>query len=68
MNRKPLHENETSTEEPVERLPKSGDVFHCDGCGMELEVIADCACEGGPRLECCGMPMSKTDATDLHEA
>ncbi len=59
MRRKNLDQQES--EESTRSLPKSGDVFRCESCGMELEIIADCGCDEGPRLECCGQPMSRAD-------
>lgn len=37
--------------------PQAGDSFRCERCGMELEITADCRCEEGVHLECCGQPM-----------
>ena len=64
MKRKGSNQEEMSMEEAVERLPQNGDVYRCEDCGMELEIIADCGCDEGPRLECCGQPMSRADWMD----
>jgi hypothetical protein len=45
----------------MEGLPKIGDVYQCGTCGMEIEVVADCGCPDGPRLECCGRPMVRAE-------
>ena len=41
--------------------PKSGDRFRCDGCGMEIQVTADCRCKEGEHVHfhCCGKEMAK---------
>jgi len=51
---------------------KKGDVYVCETCGLELEVVAecrdhgapaeDCAChdEGNPcTFSCCGQPLAR---------
>jgi hypothetical protein len=57
MSRKSL--KQTSMNESIDHLPKNGDVYQCEGCGMEIEITADCGCEEGPRFECRGQPMSR---------
>lgn len=43
-----------------DKVPKTGDKFRCQQCGMELTITSDCQCEGAsPRLECCGQPLKK---------
>ena len=43
------------------KLPKTGDVYRCDECGMEVKLESDCHCnEGQPYFECCGQPLAKT--------
>jgi hypothetical protein len=40
-------------------LPRTGDTFRCDQCGMELALTKDCKCEEGePHFECCGKPLT----------
>ena len=41
--------------------PKAGDRFRCGGCGMELQVTADCHCKEDERVHfhCCGQEMDK---------
>lgn len=42
------------------QLPKAGDMYRCDACGMEIKLESDCGCDQGqPRLECCGQSMTK---------
>jgi hypothetical protein len=45
-------------------LPKCGDVYVCDNCGMQLECTVDCGCDESdkdcfPVLQCCGKPLTK---------
>lgn len=41
--------------------PKAGDRFRCAGCGMALQVTADCHCQEGEHVHfhCCGREMGK---------
>jgi hypothetical protein len=41
--------------------PKAGDRFRCAGCGMEIQVTADCHCKEGEHVHfhCCGREMVK---------
>ena len=41
--------------------PKAGDRFRCDGCGMALQVTADCKSKGDEHVHfhCCGREMTK---------
>ena len=41
--------------------PKKGDKFHCDKCGMALQITADCKCQGDDHahFHCCGEEMKK---------
>jgi len=50
-----------STAEERSAWPKQGEHYHCEACGMAIEVTADCHCEteNGPRLECCGEPLAR---------
>lgn len=42
---------------------KEGDVYHCDSCGLELQVKKACTCKTGAEdactvpLMCCGKSM-----------
>lgn len=42
--------------------PKKGDRFHCQSCGMEIQVTADCGCKSGENVqfECCGQSLTKS--------
>ena len=42
-------------------MPKRGDTFRCEQCGMELEVTVDCECDDPEmvRLECCAQPLTR---------
>jgi hypothetical protein len=41
--------------------PHKGEHFRCETCGMEIDVTAECQCEGedGPHFECCGHELKK---------
>ena len=41
--------------------PKKGDRFHCESCGMAIQVTHDCPCDDAEhvKFECCGQPMTK---------
>lgn len=41
--------------------PKKGQRFRCQECGMEIQVTADCKCEGPDHVQftCCGKEMAK---------
>ncbi len=43
-------------------IPKKGERFRCDKCGMELQVTADCRCrdESMVHFHCCGQELRKT--------
>lgn len=41
-------------------FPRQGERYRCDPCGMEVEVMAECAChEQAEHFRCCGRPMHK---------
>lgn len=48
-------------EEPQMRAPRKGERFHCQKCGMEMQVTVECKCGNGHhvRLECCGQPLTQ---------
>jgi len=41
--------------------PKKGERFRCQGCGIQIEVTADCRCQAGEHVhfQCCGQDMAK---------
>jgi len=41
--------------------PKKGDRYRCRTCGMELEITADCRCQGPAmaHFHCCGAELKK---------
>ena len=41
-------------------LPRKGDVFRCDTCGMELKVTVACDCEDPDmvHMSCCGQELT----------
>lgn len=44
---------------------KKGDVYKCDQCGLELQVVKTCTCGEGQAsctvpLQCCGQEMKKS--------
>jgi len=43
-----------------DQVPKSGESFRCESCGMQIRLEADCHCEGGnaPLFECCGKTLT----------
>jgi hypothetical protein len=49
--------------------PRTGDRYRCDQCGMELEVVADCAGgASGVHLECCGQELTRLPAARNSDA
>ena len=45
---------------PQMQAPKKGERYHCEKCGMALEITADCKSSGHhSRLECCGQPLTR---------
>ena len=42
-------------------MPRRGNTYRCEKCGMELQVTTDCACSDPEmvRLECCGQELTK---------
>ncbi|HEY2892666.1 MAG TPA: hypothetical protein VGJ16_00585 [Pirellulales bacterium] len=46
---------------PAEDMPKQGDHYRCQSCGMEFEVVVACGCDDPQqiRFECCGRPMAR---------
>src|SRR6476620_652604 len=46
---------------PAEDMPKQGDHYRCQSCGMEFEVVVSCGCDDPQqvRLECCDRPMAR---------
>jgi hypothetical protein len=50
---RPLTEGEST-------FPRQGERYRCDKCGMEVEVMAECAChEPSEHFHCCGQPMHR---------
>jgi hypothetical protein len=41
--------------------PKVGDRFRCQGCGMEIQLTADCGCSDSSHVQfrCCNQEMRK---------
>jgi hypothetical protein len=57
----------------LEKLPQAGDTFHCEKCGMLIEVKVDCRCDHdtAPEFRCCGgelRPGGDADETLAPEA
>ncbi len=51
--------------DPVEThagAPKKGDMYHCDRCGMALEITTDCKCADPNHVhfECCDQAMVRS--------
>jgi len=42
-------------------VPKKGDRFRCQNCGMEVKITADCGCAEGEHVHfhCCGQELTK---------
>ena len=57
----PSNSARTVQSDHTEGTPVSGETYRCGGCGMELEITADCGCENADhvRLECCGAEMDR---------
>jgi RNase P subunit RPR2 len=52
---------EKMSEASATRTPKKGERFHCEKCGMEIQITVDCKCEDPHHVQftCCGQPMAK---------
>jgi len=42
-------------------LPKTGEQFHCEKCGMELQITKECRCDHPENVHfrCCDQEMKK---------
>ena len=42
-------------------MPKKGERFRCEKCGMEVKITADCHCEEPDHVHfhCCGQELQK---------
>jgi hypothetical protein len=47
----------------MNELPKTGDTYKCDSCGMTLVCTVSCGCSEAAcvTLECCDEPMCKQE-------
>jgi len=56
-----MHDEKSEHLTHAEGTPMSGESYRCGGCGMELEITADCGCENPEHvmLECCGAAMTR---------
>jgi hypothetical protein len=65
MAHRPTAQHDTERTErdtdPVAALPKKGEYYRCQQCGMELEITSDCNCQDADmvRLECCGQELAR---------
>ena len=43
-------------------VPKKGEKYRCDECGMEIQVNKECGCKNPEHahFQCCNQEMSKT--------
>lgn len=61
MQANPTRQDDPASEQrPTMTLPKQGDTYRCNGCGMELEITGDCRCTHpeAVHLQCCGAEMT----------
>jgi len=60
MTKKSKSENAAANRD-VNELPKQGDQFRCEQCGMAIEVTAGCNCKDPDHVhfKCCGQDMAK---------
>lgn len=56
-----MHADKSEHATHGEGTPMKGETYRCGGCGMELEITADCGCEDPDHvmLECCGAAMTR---------
>ncbi|CAN5559558.1 hypothetical protein BH10PLA2_BH10PLA2_18120 [soil metagenome] len=42
-------------------MPKKGENYHCNQCGMEIHVTKECGCKSGDHahFQCCNEEMAK---------
>jgi hypothetical protein len=42
-------------------MPKRGESYHCNQCGMEIQVTKECGCKSGDHshFQCCHEEMAK---------
>jgi hypothetical protein len=60
--RQPTERDRRATDETeAADMPKEGETYRCERCGMVLEVTADCHCAKPEQvhLECCGQELVK---------
>jgi hypothetical protein len=55
------HAQDKSSQAQDASLPKQGETYRCNVCGMELQITSDCHCQeaDGPHLECCGKELAR---------
>lgn len=55
------NQGSTATQALSGALPKKGEVYRCEQCGMEIQVIKDCKSDNPNAVlfECCTQMMSK---------
>lgn len=48
------------------KRPVTGDMFRCDKCGFEVQVITECKCdEPCVDLNCCGQDMRNVTSQEV---
>lgn len=61
MNRSNDNRGATATPDSTTAMPKKGDCYRCEQCGMEIQVTKDCHSDNpnAVMFECCSQLMSK---------
>jgi hypothetical protein len=56
-----MTEKMANSSAPGTTVPKKGDHFRCQKCGMEMEITTACTCKDPAHVQfrCCGQEMSK---------
>ncbi len=50
-----------ATKQTQGHVPKKGERFHCEQCGMEIQVTKECRCDDPDHIhfECCNQDMQR---------
>lgn len=57
-----MTEKKGESNQTEKSMPKKGERYRCEKCGMELQVTVECGCQDASHvhLECCGQDLTKT--------